>query len=119
MPPLPRGNLTFFFTDVESSTELLSKLGDEYAQVLGAHRAGVRAAIAAGGGTEVDARGDELFAVFPEAKHAVEAALTAQREASNGLRFRVGLHTGTATVSDGTYFGLDVHRAARICSAAH
>ena len=114
---LPRGTLTFMFTDIERSTELLDRLGDEYLRVLAAHRASVRGAIAAGGGTEVDARGDEHFAVFPDARAAVDAAARAQRDVIAGVRIRIGVHTGTATVSDGTYFGLDVHRAARICQA--
>src|SRR5204862_7986584 len=29
----------------------------------------------------------------------------------------MGMHTGEPDISDGTYFGLDVHRAARICQA--
>ena len=31
----------------------------------------------------------------------------------------MGIHTGEPTVGDEGYLGLDVHRAARICSAAH
>ena len=33
------------------------------------------------------------------------------------LRVRMGLHTGEPTFRDGAYFGLDVHRAARIAQA--
>jgi DNA-binding NarL/FixJ family response regulator/class 3 adenylate cyclase len=117
--PLPRGTVTFLFTDIEDSTGLVRRLGDEYGRVLADHRTLLRDAVAAGGGTEVDARGDELFAVFPDAQRAVEAAITVQRTLTDGVRVRMGLHTGTATVSDGTYFGIDVHRAARICSAGH
>src|SRR3954452_17519320 len=116
---LPRGTLTFLFTDVEGSTDLLRQLGDDYRLVLGESRAALRAAVDAAGGTEVDARGDELFAVFPDAAGAVEAATRAQRNGIDRIRVRIGLHTGTATLSDGAYFGLDVHRAARICSAGH
>jgi class 3 adenylate cyclase len=116
---LPRGTVTFLFTDIEDSTGLVGRLGDDYARLIGEHRAALRAAVDAGGGAEVDARGDELFAVFTDARRAVETALRAQQTRIDGIRFRIGLHTGTATVSDGTYFGLDVHRAARICSAGH
>ena len=116
---LPRGTLTFLFTDVEGSTDLLRELGDDYRLVLGESRAALRAAVDAAGGTEVDARGDELFAVFPDATGAIEAATRAQRNGIDRIRVRIGLHTGTATLSDGAYFGLDVHRAARICSAGH
>ena len=64
--PLPRGTVTFLFTDIEDSTGLVRRLGDEYGRVLADHRTLLRDAVAAGGGTEVDARGDELFTVFPE-----------------------------------------------------
>ena len=32
---------------------------------------------------------------------------------------RMGIHAGEATLAAGNYFGLAVHRAARICAAAH
>jgi predicted ATPase len=35
------------------------------------------------------------------------------------LRVRMGLHTGEPVTETGGYVGLDVHRAARICSAGH
>src|SRR5690242_12078094 len=35
------------------------------------------------------------------------------------LRIRIGVHSGEATVADGRYYGLDVHRGARICAAGH
>ena len=35
------------------------------------------------------------------------------------MRVRMGLHTGEPTVGDEGYLGLDVVRAARICSAGH
>ena len=31
----------------------------------------------------------------------------------------MALHTGEATIKNGDYIGMDVHRAARICSAGH
>ena len=35
------------------------------------------------------------------------------------MRVRLGIHTGEPTLTPGGYAGLDVHRAARICSAGH
>ena len=35
------------------------------------------------------------------------------------MRVRMGVHSGEASVSQGNYVGLDVHRAARICFAGH
>ena len=34
MPALPRGTVTFLFSDIERSTRLLQRLGDRYADVL-------------------------------------------------------------------------------------
>ena len=35
------------------------------------------------------------------------------------LRVRMGLHTGTAELRDGDYFGSSVNRAARLMGVAH
>jgi class 3 adenylate cyclase len=45
MPSLPTGTVTFLFTDIEGSTELLQSLGDRrYAEVLEEHRRLLRGA---------------------------------------------------------------------------
>jgi DNA-binding NarL/FixJ family response regulator/class 3 adenylate cyclase len=122
----PRGTVTFLFTDLEGSTALVRALGDEYARVLSDTRRLVRDALEEHSGYEVDCRADEFFIAFGRAHDAVAAALAVQRafgdhdwpeEAS--VRLRVGIHTGEPVVADDTYYGLDVHRAARICSAGH
>src|SRR5918911_4528045 len=122
----PTGTVTLLFTDVESSTGLLRALGDRYGSVLTTHRRLVREAIARAGGHEVDCRGDEFFVVFSDARAALAAALEAQRAlaaerwpAEGAVRVRMGLHTGTPLLDDDSYFGLDVHRAARISSIGH
>src|SRR5215218_6704088 len=58
---LPTGLLTFLLTDIEGSTELLGRLGDEYAAVLTAVRRHVRTTVRRAGGHEVSARGDDSF----------------------------------------------------------
>ena len=48
------------------------------------------------------------------------AATTAQTAlAETPVRVRMGIHTGEPTLTDEGYVGLDVHRGARICAAAH
>jgi class 3 adenylate cyclase len=123
---LPTGDVTFLLTDIEGSTELLARLGDQYASLLADVRRRVRRALRAAGGHEVSARGDDVFAVFEDASAALEAALAIQRamrdEAwSEGLdvRLRIGLHRGRPALTDTGYVGLSVHAAARICFAAH
>jgi DNA-binding NarL/FixJ family response regulator/class 3 adenylate cyclase len=123
---LPTGTVTLLFTDIEGSTALVRALGGRYGSVLTRHRRLVRRAIERAGGHEIDCRADEFFVVFRDARAALDAALEAQRALAaepwpqDGLvRVRMGLHTGTPTVADDNYLGLDVHRAARICSVAH
>jgi DNA-binding NarL/FixJ family response regulator/class 3 adenylate cyclase len=117
---------TFLFTDIEDSTGLVRDLGDRYPAVLAESRRLQREAIEAAGGEEIDVRADEIFAAFDDANAAVEAALAAQRRFASYdwpvdgcVRVRMGLHTGTASVGEDGYTGLDVHRAARISQAGH
>src|SRR5262245_19091439 len=119
MDALPRGTVTFLFTDIEGSTRLLAELGtDAYGGALEEHRTRLRAAFRAG--HEVDTQGDSLFYAFEGAEDAVLAAAEAQRALSGSpVRVRMGMHTGQAAIVGDGYVGMDVHRAARICAAAH
>ena len=127
MAELPSGAVTFLFTDVEGSTALLKQLREHYAAGLAVHQHLLREAFARHGGHELDTQGDAFFYAFPRARDAVLAALDAQRalraygDWPDGAAFevRMGIHTGQAELSDGRYTGLAVHRAARICAAAH
>ena len=123
MPELPRGTVTFLFTDIEDSTELLKRLGEAYAELLSAHRRIVRDAFTASDGIEMDTQGDAFFFVFPRARDAVAAAVEAQRAHAAAtwpdgasVRVRIGLHTGEPAIHEEGYVGLDVVRAARICT---
>jgi class 3 adenylate cyclase len=127
MSTLPGGTVTFVFTDIEGSTQLLQELGDEaYGRVSGDHRRLVRETFGARGGTEIDTQGDAFFFSFPRARDAVAAAVDAQRaldvhEWPEGkeVRVRMGVHTGEPHVGEEGYLGLDVVRAARISAAGH
>jgi class 3 adenylate cyclase len=126
MAEFPRGAVTFLFTDIEGSTQLVKHLRDRYGEVLGEHQRILREAFAKHGGHEIDTQGDAFFIAFASARDAVLAAMEAQRALSrypwpNGasVKVRVGIHTGQASPVDGRYTGLAVHRAARICAAAH
>ena len=118
MAELPRGTVTFLFTDIAGSTRLLDEIGaDEYASALAEHRRVLRAAFERHGGVEVDTQGDAFFVAFPTAPGALAAAREAQEELA--LPVRMGLHTGTPLLTDEGYVGADVHRAARIAAAGH
>ena len=114
------------FSDIEGSTQLVKALRERYPEVLAEHRRLVRGAIAAHGGREVDTQGDAFFVAFGGAKQAVLCALEVQRALAGhdwpggeAVRVRMGLHSGQPAVHDGSYVGIDVHRAARIAAAAH
>jgi class 3 adenylate cyclase len=126
MAALPGGTVTFLFTDIEGSTRLLQQLGDDYGDVVRDHRRLLREHLGERGGAEVDTQGDAFFYSFPRARDAVAGAVAAQRalaahEWPDGaeVKVRMGLHTGEPSVGEEGYLGLDVVRAARICSAGH
>jgi DNA-binding NarL/FixJ family response regulator/class 3 adenylate cyclase len=126
MPALPMGTVTFVFTDVEDSTGLVRDLGDAYGTVISDHRAVVRGAMGVRRGYEVDCRGDEFFLAFARPHDAVAAAREIQQEhqrrswpGDRPVRVRIGIHTGVAAVEEDDYVGIEVHRAARLCSAGH
>jgi predicted ATPase/class 3 adenylate cyclase len=126
MAELPTGTVTLLFSDIEGSTRLLERLGDRYVEVLAEHRRLLRASFARFNGREVGTEGDAFFIAFDKASEAVAAAGAAQSALAAHpwpdaavMRVRMGIHTGEPIVVGQDYAGLDVHRAARICSAAH
>jgi class 3 adenylate cyclase len=124
MVNLPSGTVTFVFSDIEGSTELLKRLGDEtYGTLLGTHRRLVREIFASHEGQEIDTQGDAFFYSFVRARQAVAAAIELQRAHATTtwpenveVRVRLGLHTGEPAIGDEGYTGLDVVRAARIAA---
>jgi class 3 adenylate cyclase len=123
---LPRGTVTFLFTDIEGSTELLRTLGSGYGDVRTEHGALIESACGANEGLVIDTQGDAYFAAFERAGDAVAAAVDVQRKLSavewpegTQLRVRIGLHTAEPFLHSSGYVGIGVHRAARICAAAH
>jgi class 3 adenylate cyclase len=123
---LPSGFVTMLLTDIEGSTALVHRLGDGYGDLLERVRTLLREAAVASGGLVVEARADELFAVFEEPAAGLAMALRVQRElgarASAGeeeVRVRIGIHSGYPTRAGANYIGMAVHTAARVCDVAH
>jgi class 3 adenylate cyclase len=123
---LPGGSVTLLFTDLEGSTRLASELRERWPGVLAEQRRLLRSAFAAHSGLEVDTQGDAFFVAFARARDAAAAAADCQRAlashvwpAGTEVRVRIGLHSGEPMVTDEGYAGIDVHKAARICAAAH
>ncbi|OGO61355.1 MAG: hypothetical protein A2032_00275 [Chloroflexi bacterium RBG_19FT_COMBO_49_13] len=120
-PDLPKGTVTFLFTDIEGSTQLLHRLKDKYAILLADHHRILREAFTSWNGHEVDTQGDAFFVAFSRATEAVGAAAEAQRKLNEHIwpervpvRVRMGIHTGESWTGSEGYVGMEVHRAARI-----
>jgi len=80
MTALPTGTVTFLFTDVEGSTELITTIGkDAYATVIGDHHRLVEAAVADAAARSWTRRATRSSQHFPErrrpwhARHACSA----------------------------------------------
>jgi class 3 adenylate cyclase len=123
---LPDGTVTFLFTDIEGSTRLLQRLGDDYGPLVARHRRIMRESAAEARGSEIDAHGDGFLFTFARARDAVAGALAAQRRLATEtwpddveVKVRMGLHTGEPTLGEEGYLGLDVVLGARIAAAAH
>ncbi|MGB8879659.1 MAG: tetratricopeptide repeat protein [Solirubrobacteraceae bacterium] len=118
--------VTMLFSDMEGSTLMLQRLGECYADLIREHHHVMRLAIESAGGRVVRIAGDSFFAIFGRAAEAVSCAQRAQcdlaaREWPGGEapRVRMGIHSGTPTISEGEFVGVDVHRAARVMSVAY
>jgi predicted ATPase/class 3 adenylate cyclase len=123
---LPSGVVTLVFTDIEGSTKLLHEIGDAYGDLLAHHHRVLREVWTAHGGVEVDTEGDAFFVAFSSPSAALRAVTVAQETLAGcswphggAVRVRMGVHTGEPQQRDGSYWGIDVHYTARLCSAAH
>jgi len=125
---LPKGTVTFLFTDVEGSTRLWEQAPDSMLAAIRLHDETIEAAVEAHGGVPVRPRGegDSRFIVFANAEEAVAGAAAMQRQLTSvdwqtpaPLRVRASLHTGTADLRLGDYYGSAVNRAARLRAIAH
>ena len=124
---LPTGTVTFLFSDLERSTQLVQELGTPaFTVLLEQHHRILRSAFAAPGASERGTEGDSFLVVFPEAGGAVGAAVRAQLglaaaswPENASVRVRIGIHSGSGTLGGDDYVGIDINRAARIASAAH
>jgi class 3 adenylate cyclase/pimeloyl-ACP methyl ester carboxylesterase len=119
---LPSGMTAIFFADIADSTALTERMGDgafrERARALDVE---LRRAIAAGGGTTIDAKtlGDGVLATFASAAQAIEAALACGAAGDvAGLPLHLGLHAGDVIREDSNVFGGAVNIAARISGLA-
>ena len=120
-PGLPRGTVTFVFTDIEGSTDLARRHGADYGRVRSEHRRVLREAFGRHGGHEIDTAGDAFFVVFERARDAVAAVVDVQRAlaGTHAVSVRIGVHSAEPYLDEEGYVGVGVHRAARICAAGN
>jgi len=124
---LPEGTVTVLFTDVEGSTDLVTRRGDEAAQaILRRQRELVRQQVEEHCGHEVKSLGDGFMVAFGSARRAVACAVGIQRaleqhsrqHPDQQVRVRIGLNTGEAIREEADLFGAAVNAAARIAAKA-
>ena len=124
--PEPRPEIaTILFTDIVSSTALMQRVGDDFAQRLFQdHHDFLRDAVRASFGDLVEWTGDGVMAIFESASDALHYAIAVQRteRQTDGeqLRLRVGLNVGEVLRQDAGsgYFGTPVVIARRLCDKA-
>ena len=116
----PTGTVTVVFTDIEGSTEVLERLGEERARLLFRdHDALVRSLLERHAGTEAEKEGDSFMLAFSGARPAVQCASAIQRAlAEHPIRIRMGINTGDVLADDGRYFGRTIYLAARVAGLA-
>jgi eukaryotic-like serine/threonine-protein kinase len=123
----PDGTVTILFSDIEDSTILTERLGDErWLDLLRSHNSIFRKHLSEHGGYEVKNQGDGFMLVFPQPTAALHCAIEVQRALAeratenpvDEIRVRMGLHTGEAIAEEGDFFGRNVVLAARIAAQA-
>lgn len=125
-PPLPTGTVSFLFTDIEGSTALWERDDPAMRVALAKHDGIMRRVTVAAGGDVFKTVGDAAHCAFARPEDAVAAAVAAQRALSRGKwpanigapNVRMAIHTGTAQLRGGDYFGPTLNRVARLLGLA-
>jgi class 3 adenylate cyclase len=107
---------TVMFTDVVSSTEQATRMGDRrWSELLATHDGLTRAELERFRGREIETTGDGFLATFDGPGRAVRCAC-AIRDAVRaiGIRVRCGLHTGEIELNADDIGGIAVHIAQRV-----
>jgi class 3 adenylate cyclase len=120
--------VTLLFSDIEGSTKIIERLGDDRAyEVIRQHHSIVRAELKAHGGNEVELLGDGFLMSFESPDHGLACGIAIQRRLAAfnqshpdvPIRVRMGLHTGETIRDDSNkFFGKTVIIAARIAKHA-
>ena len=117
----PDGNVAILFSDIEESTALNERIGDRaWVRLIGRHDKMIRRYVKSHQGHVVKSQGDGFMIAFAEPEQAVRCSVDVQRalrRRPNGIRVRIGIHTGKSVRRGDDLFGRNVALAARV--AAH
>jgi pimeloyl-ACP methyl ester carboxylesterase/class 3 adenylate cyclase len=110
---------TIMFTDIVSSTNLVSEVGDANARNLFVqHDKLIRGLLTKFGGIELQNLGDGFMLSFPSATYAIRCACAMQQTISQNLpqvKLKIGINTGEVVIREGHQpFGQAVVIASRI-----
>ena len=117
-------HVTFLFTDLVGSTQLLDRLGDSAGEALmSSHFDMLRRAIARHDGHPVKYLGDGVMVIFRHPGDGLACAAAMQHgvvehnrtHPHTQLGLRVGVHCGPAIRAAGDYYGIPVVIAKRLC----
>jgi class 3 adenylate cyclase len=122
----PDGTVTIMFSDIEDSTVLTERLGDQaWQNLLRRHNDLIRKEIRAHGGYEVKTMGDGFMVAFQSARKGLDCAIAIQRafrdhNAADGehVKVRIGLHAGEAIKDGDDFYGKNVILASRVAGKA-
>lgn len=123
----PDGMMTIVFTDIEASTELMERVGeDRWVATVLTHNRMVRECVLEHGGEIVKSQGDGFMLMFESAGAALRCAADLQRifahyndgHPDEPLRVRIGMHTGNIFQAEDDVIGRTVVQAARITGRA-
>ena len=122
----PDGTVTILFSDIEDSTVLTERLGDQaWLELLRKHNALIRKELRAYDGFEVKTIGDAFMVAFQSAKKGLDCAIAIQKafdghNAAEGkhVKVRIGLHAGEVIKDNDDFYGKNVILASRVAGKA-
>ncbi|MCH8902188.1 MAG: tetratricopeptide repeat protein, partial [Chloroflexi bacterium] len=109
----PDGTVTLLFSDIEGSTPMNERLGDQrWMELLREHNVLIREQVRDHQGFEVKTEGDGFMIAFQSARQALQCAIEMQRafaqrneSAEERVTIRIGLHTGEPVKDADDFYG--------------
>jgi adenylate cyclase len=118
----PNGKVAILFSDIEDSTALNERIGDRaWVRLISSHDKMVRSHVKKHSGHVVKSQGDGFMIAFAQPEQAVRCSVDVQRSLGrrpNGIRVRIGIHTGKSVRRGDDLFGRNVAMAARVAGQA-